>query len=71
VNTNCGNGCDNFSQLELVQDGSLTSSIKTYHENTHLFLSKEPAKKLGERQPHLLVQLDDEIHEKEHVSQIT
>ena len=63
THTNCGNGCDDLSQLELVQDGSLTSSIKTYHKNTHLFLGKEPAKKFGERQPHLLFQLDAEIHD--------
>lgn len=66
--TNCGNGRDNLSQLKFVQDGSLTSCIKTYHENTHLFLGKESAKKLGERQPHLLFQLYDRIHERNHIS---
>ena len=50
--TNSRNGGDNLSKLELVEDGGLTSSIKTYHQYTHLFLSEESAKQLGERQPH-------------------
>lgn len=50
--TNGGNGGNNLSQLELVKDRCLTSCVKTHHENTHLLLGKEPAEKLGERQPH-------------------
>jgi len=46
--TNSGNGGYNLSELELVQNGGLTSSIKTNHQNSHLLLGKKPAKKLGE-----------------------
>ena len=44
--TNGGNGGDDFSKLELVEDGGLTSSIETNHENTHLFLGKQLAEQL-------------------------
>ena len=50
--TNSGDGGDNLTELELVQNGGLTSSIKTNHENPHLLLGKKPAKQLGERQTH-------------------
>ena len=50
--TNSGDGGDDLTELELVQNGGLTSSIKTNHENPHLLLGKKPAKKLGERQSH-------------------
>lgn len=50
--TNGRNSGDDLSELKLVQNSSLTSCIETYHENSHLFLSKKPAEKLGERQPH-------------------
>ncbi|PHT24427.1 hypothetical protein CQW23_35836 [Capsicum baccatum] len=52
IKSNGRNGGDDLSELKLVQDSSLTSCIETYHENSHLFLSKKPAEKLGERQPH-------------------
>lgn len=51
--TNCRNCGDDLTKLELVQDGGLTSSIKTNHQNSHLFLGKKPAEKLRECQPHL------------------
>lgn len=38
----CGN---NFSQFELVQDGGLSSSIQSYHQDPHLLLSKQFTKK--------------------------
>jgi len=50
--TNGGNGGDNLSKLELVQNGGLTRSIETHHKYTHLFLGKKPAEQLGEGQPH-------------------
>jgi hypothetical protein len=31
--------CDDFTKLQLVQDGCLSGGIKTNHENTHLLLS--------------------------------
>lgn len=36
--TDCGDGGDDFTQLQLVQDGGFTSSVKTDHQNPH-FLS--------------------------------
>lgn len=50
--TDGGDCSDNFSKLEFVKDGSLTSSIKTYHKNSHLLLGKKPAEQLCEGQPH-------------------
>lgn len=52
--TDGGDSGDDFSKLELVQDGCLTSSIETYHQNPHFLLRKQPAEQLRERQPHLL-----------------
>ena len=39
--THCRDGNYYFPQLELTQDSGFTSRIKTYHKNTHLFLSKQ------------------------------
>lgn len=50
--TNSGNCCDDLTELELVQDGGLTSGIETNHQNSHLLLGKKPAEKLRERKPH-------------------
>ncbi|GER44985.1 F-box and associated interaction domains-containing protein, partial [Striga asiatica] len=48
------NGRHYLSQLEIVQYGGLTSSIETNHKDSHLFLRKQAAEKLGEGQTHLL-----------------
>merc|ERR1711991_808932 len=40
VETNSGNGCDNFTQLKLVQDRGLSGSIQTHHKDSHFPLSK-------------------------------
>lgn len=53
--TNGGDGGDNFSELELVQDGGLTGSIKTHHQNSHLPLGEKPAEELRECQPHFSI----------------
>lgn len=50
--TNGRDGGDDFSELELVQDGGLTGGIETHHQNSHLFLGEKPAEELRERQPH-------------------
>lgn len=39
--TDCWDGGNNFSQLQLVQNRRLSSSIKTHHKNPHLFLAKD------------------------------
>ena len=46
--TNGRDCCHDLTKLELVQNGSLTSRIETHHQDTHLFLGKEPAEKFGE-----------------------
>lgn len=49
-----GRDCsDDFTKLEFVQYGSLTSCIETYHKNPHLFLGEKPAEQLREGKPHL------------------
>lgn len=35
---NCG---DNFSKLQLVQDGSFTGGVEANHENTNLLLAED------------------------------
>ena len=51
--TNGGNGGDDLSKLELVENGGLTSSIESHHKYTHLLLRKQPAEQLREWQTHL------------------
>lgn len=34
--TNRGNSGDDFTELELVQNGGLTGGVKTDHQNAHL-----------------------------------
>lgn len=60
--TNGGNGGDNLAELELVENGGLTSRIETHHEYTHLFLGKETTEKLGERQPHFHLEIKTNIY---------
>jgi len=38
--TNSRDGGDNFSKLELVENGGLTSRIETNHQNSHFLLRK-------------------------------
>jgi len=47
-----GDGGDDFTKLELVQDGGLTSSVETDHQNAHLLLAKEAGKEPGNRETH-------------------
>jgi hypothetical protein len=35
----CGEDLHNLAELQLVQDGGLSGSIKTDHQDSHLFLS--------------------------------
>ena len=37
--TDCGNGGDDFTQLQLVQNSGLSCSVETDHENAHLLSS--------------------------------
>jgi hypothetical protein len=51
--TDCGDGSDDLSKLELVEDGGLTSRIETHHEDPHLLLGEEAAEELREGEPHV------------------
>jgi len=46
-------GRDDLAELELVEDGGLTSGIETNHEDPHLLLREQATEQLPERQPHL------------------
>jgi len=48
-----GDGGDDLAELELVEDGGLTSRVETNHEDPHLLLGEEAAEQLREREPHL------------------
>jgi len=39
VEADCGNGGDNFTELELVENSGLSGGVKTNHQNSHLLLS--------------------------------
>lgn len=40
------NGCDDFTELELVENGSLSGSVQANHQNSHLLLSPQTVKQL-------------------------
>jgi hypothetical protein len=46
VRTDSGDRGDNFAQLEFVQNGGLSGSIKTDHQNAHLLLAPEAVEQL-------------------------
>ena len=50
--TNCWNGSDNFAKLQLVKNRRFPGSIKTNHENSHLFLAKKTREKFSEHTSH-------------------
>ena len=50
--TNGWDGGHDLSQLELIQDGSFTSSIKPHHEDPHLLLAEEALEEGGEHVTH-------------------
>ena len=50
--TDCGNGGDDFTELQFVQDGCFTGRIESDHENSHLFLSPYSVKELGNADTH-------------------
>lgn len=50
--TNSGDGGNDLSELELVQDRGFTGRVKPNHQDPHLFLREESAKQLRKRKPH-------------------
>jgi len=55
VEADSGNRGDNLTKLELVQNGGFSGSVKTDHQNSHLFLSPQSIKQLRECETHVCV----------------
>jgi len=53
VETDGGNGRDDLAELELVENGGLSGSVETDHENSHLLLSEEVLEDSRKGHPHL------------------
>ena len=54
--TNCRDGGDDFSQLQLVKDGRLSGGVKTDHENPHFLLTEEALENTGKgSHPYIIV----------------
>ena len=53
IYTNGGDGRDDFTELELVEDSGLSGGIETNHQNSHLLLTPEPVEQLRECETHL------------------
>lgn len=51
--TNGGDGCDDFTELELVENGGLSGGVQTNHQNSHLLLPPELVKQLRDGQTHV------------------
>lgn len=51
--TDCGDGGDDFTELQLVEDGGLSGGIETNHENSHLLLSPETVEQTRECETHV------------------
>ena len=51
--TDCGDGGDDFTELQLVEDGGLSGGIETDHENSHLLLSPETVEQTRECETHI------------------
>ena len=54
-------GSNDLSELELVEDGGLSSGIESHHQDPHLLLRKQALEELGEGETHG----DDREREKE------
>jgi len=50
--TDCGNGGDDFTELELVQNSRLSGGVETDHQNAHLLLAPEAVEQLRECETH-------------------
>ena len=54
VETDSGNGSDDLTELELVEDSGLTSGIEADHEDAHLLLADEARPDLREHRTHIV-----------------
>lgn len=46
-------GGDDFTKLQLVEDGGLSGSVQSDHQNSHLLLAPEAVEQLRERETHV------------------
>lgn len=53
AHTDGGDGCDDFAELQLVEDGGLSGGVQTNHQDSHLLLAPEPVEQLRECETHL------------------
>ena len=52
IQTDSGDGGDDFAKLELIQDGGFSRRIKSDHQDAHLLLGEEPIQQIAYCQPH-------------------
>jgi len=55
VETDCGDGGHDLTELKLIQDGGLTGGVETDHKDPHILLAEEAAEELCECRTHLSV----------------
>jgi hypothetical protein len=53
LRTDCGDGGDDFTKLQLVKNGGLSGGIETNHQNSHLLLAPQTVEQLGESKTHI------------------
>jgi len=53
VESDCWDSRDDFTKLELVKDGGLSSCVQTNHQDSHLLLSPQLVKQLRECKTHI------------------
>lgn len=51
--TDGGNGGDDFTELELVEDGGLSGGVKTDHQDSHLLATPESIEQPRESDTHV------------------
>ena len=49
IEADCGNSGDDLSQFQFVEDGGFTGSVKSDHEDPHLFLPNKGVESSSER----------------------
>ena len=53
VEANCGDGVHDLTELHLVEDGGLTSGVKTDHQDSHFFGTDHAFPNLCEQRAHI------------------
>ena len=55
--TDGGDGGDDLSQFELIQDGRFTGGVEADHQNSHLLFAEEAREYGGQSQSHFGVEI--------------